>query len=408
MGTSRGLLTRTLQFSGLMLFLHATTSFAADDALVTALKNGQASLDMRLRYEQVDADVTNPPANQDEAEGLTVRTRLGYRSAALHGFTVFGEFEDTHVVLGVDDYTPETAGYATIADPRVTELNQSWIRYSGSDSLKGFAATYGRQRIILDNARFVGNVGWRQDEQTFDASRLDYDREAFALMAAYITKVNGITPGFDAFADTTLVNARWKQAPGGVLTAYGYFIEPEYTGDYDSTDTAGLRYQGSVATDLAKLLLTLEYAEQRRDPAAGGSRNDVEYRFAELGAVVSGVTVKVAQEVLGSDDGVYGFQTALATKHAFNGWADQFLVTPANGLEDTFVTVSGSLGGVALMARYHDFAANEGNADYGDEVDLSASRKFGAYTLGLKYADYDAETVSVDTQKFWLWGELKF
>ena len=408
MSTARGLIIRMVQLSGMALLLHTTTTFAADDALVTALKNGKANLDMRLRYEQVDADVLNPPTNQDEAEGLTLRTRLGYRSAAFHGFTVFGEFEDTHVVLGVDDYAPETVGYATIADPRVTELNQSWIRYSGAESLEGFAATYGRQRIILDNARFVGNVGWRQDEQTFDATRLDYERDAFAVMATYITQVNGITPAFDAFAETTLVNARWKQAPGGTLTAYGYFIEPRDSGAYDSTDTAGLRYQGSIATDLAKLLLTLEYAEQRRDPAAGGSRNDVDYRFAELGAVVSGVTVKVAQEVLGSDDGVYGFQTALATKHAFNGWADQFLVTPVTGLEDTFVTVSGSLGGVALMARYHDFAANEGSADYGDETDVSASRKFGAYTLGLKYADYNADTFSVDTQKFWLWGELKF
>lgn len=383
---------------------HAQT----DDALITALKNGTVNLDMRLRYEEVDADVTNPPANQDEAQALTLRTRLGYRTGSLHGFTAFGEFEDTHVVEGVDDYAPESAGYAVIADPRVTELNQAWLRYQGSEQLQGASATWGRQRIIFDNARFVGNVGWRQDEQTFDATRLDYENEQVAIAAAYLNKVNGITPAFDAFADSTLLNARWKKAPGGTLTAYGYWLEPEYSGDYDSTDTAGLRYQGSLATDLAKLLLTLEYAGQRRDPAAGGSHNDARYRFAELGAVISGVTVKVAQEVLGSDDGAYGFQTALATKHAFNGWADQFLVTPVTGLEDTFVTVSGSLAGIALMARHHDFSADEGSADYGDETDVSASRKFGnAYTVGIKYADYNADTFSVDTEKFWVWAELK-
>ena len=28
---------------------------------------------------------------------------------------------------------------------------------------------FGRQRIKLDDDRFIGNVGWRQNEQTFDA-----------------------------------------------------------------------------------------------------------------------------------------------------------------------------------------------------------------------------------------------
>ncbi|MED5432978.1 MAG: hypothetical protein VX920_11630, partial [Pseudomonadota bacterium] len=103
------------------------------------------------------------------------------------------------------------------------------------------------------------------------------------------------------------------------------------------------------------------------------------------------------------------FQTPLATKHAFNGWADLFLATPADGLEDTFVTVGGKLAGFKLAAIYHDFKSNEGSTDYGTEMDLLVARPIGKhYTVGLKYADYSADDFGADTSKYWAWGELKF
>ena len=384
-----GVLLSTMGFSG--------TAHAEDDALITALKDGTPMVNMRLRYEEVDIEGV-----EDKGQALTLRTRLGYQSAKLHGFDVMGEFEDTRIVGQVDNYTPEQAGYPVIADPEVTELNRAAIRYTGRDALEGLVATYGRQRIIYDNARFVGNVGWRQDEQTFDGTKLDYGVGDFKLSAAYLTQVNGITPGFDANVTNNLFNASWTGAPGGSLTAYGYLLETDNVPDSDN-DTWGLRYAGAFDLDAFKLLLTLEGAQQEVE--AG----DTEYYFAELGAEMAGVTVKLAQEVLGSDDGVVAFQTPLATKHAFNGWADLFLATPADGLEDTFVTVGGKLAGFKLAAIYHDFKSNEGSTDYGTEMDLLVARPIGKhYTVGLKYADYSADDFGADTSKYWAWGELKF
>jgi hypothetical protein len=48
-----------------------------------------------------------------------------------------------------------------IADPQTSELNQLWVSYTGipDTEIKG-----GRQRIIFDDSRFIGNVGWRQME----------------------------------------------------------------------------------------------------------------------------------------------------------------------------------------------------------------------------------------------------
>ena len=60
------------------------------------------------------------------------------------------------------DYAPERAGFATIVDPEQTEVNRAYLRYRGISRLD---IGLGRQRIVLDNQRFVGNVGWRQDSR---------------------------------------------------------------------------------------------------------------------------------------------------------------------------------------------------------------------------------------------------
>lgn len=383
-----GVILSTLGFSG--------TAYAEDDAFITALKEGKPLLNLRLRHEEVDSD-----GAAEDAQALTLRTRLGYQSGTLYGFDVMGEFEDTRIVGQVDNYAPEQAGYPVIADPEVTELNRAAVRYTGSDALDGLVATYGRQRIIYDNARFVGNVGWRQDEQTFDGAKVDYGTGDVSFSTAYLTQVNGITPKFDANVSNYLFNASWAGMPGGTLTAYGYLLETDNVPDSDN-DTYGLRYAGAFDLDAVKLLLTLEGAQQEVE--AG----DTDYYFAEVGAEIAGVTVKVAQEMLGSDDGLVAFQTPLATKHAFNGWADQFLATPADGLKDSFISVGTKLAGFKLAAVYHDFQADEGSSDYGTETDLLVARPIGKnYVVGLKYADYSADDFGTDTQKLWGWVELK-
>jgi hypothetical protein len=138
---------------------------------------------------------------------------------------------------------------------------------------------------------------------------------------------------------------------------------------------------------------------------------DADYYLIEAGAVLSGITVKLSREVLGGD-GVYNFQTPLATKHAFNGWADKFLVDSiagGKGLQDNFLTVSGAVMGVTLTAMVHDFKSDAGDQDYGTEWDVMATKPMTPnLSLTLKYADYQADTFATDTQKIWLMGEFKF
>lgn len=370
------------------------------ETLSEAISNGQMKLDMRYRYEIVEENNAN-----EDASASTLRTRLGYLTDPVRGLAAYLEFEDTAGVME-EDYNSVLNGktnYSTVADPELTEVNQAYVSYAGWQDAK---VTFGRQRIILDNARFVGNVGWRQNEQTFDALSLKIDSlPDTALTYAYVGNINTITGG-NTDTETHLVNAVYSGLGIGKLTPYAYLLDTvDSTAD---SQTLGLRFSG--ATDMAeriKLLYTAEFAQQS-DYADAPSSVDADYAFAELGVAVSGVTIKLGSETLGGD-GVYAFQTPLATKHAFNGWADKFLATPADGLNDTMFTVATKYFGAKLMAVYHDFSADNGSADYGTELDLLAVKKLDEhYTLGLKYAGYDADTFSVDTDKIWFWAQAAY
>ena len=99
--------------------------------------------------------------------------------------------------------------------------------------------------------------------------------------------------------------------------------------------------------------------------------------------------MKLAIEQLGSN-GRRAYQTPLATGHAFNGWADRFLTTPADGLQDRYLGWKHGWGGWQAGVFVHDFRADRGDADYGSEWDASLGFKLGPVALLAKYANYDA------------------
>jgi hypothetical protein len=133
--------------------------------------------------------------------------------------------------LDEDSYNPyPVAGKTVIADPVGTELNRAQVSYSGN----GFTGIVGRQRILLNNRRFVGNVGWRKNEQTYGAFTLKYvDTEnGFIGFYGYIDKVQRIF-GDDAPAtamrefksDSHLLNGSLLLESGVKLGGYAYLLD---------------------------------------------------------------------------------------------------------------------------------------------------------------------------------------
>ncbi|MDQ7072752.1 MAG: hypothetical protein Q9N32_03525 [Gammaproteobacteria bacterium] len=209
--------------------------------------------------------------------------------------------------------------------------------------------------------------------------------------------------------DAHLVNIQYTGLSIGKLEGYGYFL------DYNdkpttSSQTLGLRFSGAQPlNENVKIIYTAEYANQ--DDYKSGTMKDQNYYLAELGAKYKGWLAKFSYEMQ-QGDGVDSFKTPLGTNHAFQGWADQFLSTPAQGLRDMYFTVVGNVLGAKLVAVYHDFETDENSLDAGNEFDILAQKTFKKhYTLGVKYSDYNADNEfpsKVDTEKFWLYGQVKF
>jgi len=383
-----------------------STSALQADELYDALSGGKVFGDFNLRYESVDQD----NALQD-ASALTFRTRLGYTSGSLSGFSFTVEMEDNRIALGEGDYAVPPNGYNTgiysvIADPEHTELDQGFIQYKNET----LTIKVGRQVITHDGHRFVGHVGWRQDRQTFDAATVVYaPSKELKLSYSYIDQRNRIFgEAADLDAKDHLMHAAYKTSLG-TLSAYGYLLEVDNNTE-NALDTYGVRFAGNAPLGELKAIYQVEYATQSNETTSADF--DTDYLFLEAGLVVSGITAKLGYEVLGSDDGAAGFQTPLATLHKFNGWADQFLGTPAQGLVDTTITLSGKLAGGTWLAAYHDFEADDASAtvdDLGDEINLQYVTKVAKhYTVGLKYAAYSGDSGKVDADKLWLWVNTKF
>jgi len=363
--------------------------------------------DFRLRYETVDqASAANT------ADALTARARLGV-SVKKSGWQLLVEGEGT--IALVDDYNDTIPSngiepFPVVADPDSIELNRLSVGYMQD----GTGVTVGRQRIIHGNARFVGNVGWRQNEQTFDAVRAQAAIGPVSLDASYSTSQRTIfgseSPNSHFDGDFTLLNAGLDLEIVD-LAAFVYVI------DYDtrlafSSETFGATAKASLPVPGLSPSVTLGFATQ--SDAGGNPQNySAQWYHAEVGANIAGFSLAAGYEELGSDDGVAAFQTPLATLHAFNGWADIFLATPANGLRDYYARVNRKItipgvGKVKAALAYHQFDSDVGGLDYGSEWDASLGFKVGSVGVLAKYANYNANGFAVNTEKFWLQAQISF
>ncbi len=374
-------------------------------------------IDLRYRFENVDQS-----GLAKEANASTLRTKLGYKTGKLYDFSATVEVEDV-TYLGDDNFNDTINGkttYPTVADPDSTEINHAFLTYTG---IADTVLQVGRQPHNLDNQRFIGTVGWRQNDQTYDsAAIINSSIPDTTLIYSFVKNVNRIFSGEHPLGDldtnTHVINASYSGIPYGKLTGYGYLIDLNDSAVFGlSSKTFGVRFAGDAEVQKdVKLLYTAEYARQS-DYADNPTNYSADYYDVEGGVSFKGLAARVGYEVLGSDNGgTVSFQTPLATLHKFNGWADKFLTTPAAGLEDLYAGASykvngtgSAIDGTKLAVVYHDFSADTGGADYGTEWDASIGQTFmDHYSLLLKYADYNADTFATDTQKIWVQLGIKF
>jgi hypothetical protein len=399
-----------------LLSIQVTTSYVfADDvtkSIEDALKfgdGGAVKIDTNYRYENVDQDRgTTRTANAN-----TIRTRLGLLSPKFYGLQGFVEYEGTHVLQS--DYNNgrgNKPGYSTIADPGYNELNQMWLSYNGVPDtvIKG-----GRQRIKFDDDRFIGNVGWRQLETTFDSVLItNQSLKNLIVNVGYIGNVQTFTSTIENI-NAPILNMNYNFGEVGNLIGYGYWLDYTESENFQkSNQTYGIRFINSEKPkkffDHYSLLYTAEWSYQQEYLHSSPYQAN---RFNLMsGFNAYNFSFQAAMEQLNGSGVNRHFDTPLGTNHAFQGWADIFLVTPDNGIRDVFGTINAKFmdnDSLVLSGIYHDFTDDTGNMHYGKEWNFQAVKKFGKhYSLLAKYANYDADQFSTDTQKVWVQGNVNF
>lgn len=369
--------------------------------------------DVRYRLELVDQQ-----GLPEEATASTLRLRAGIRTGEWHGLSAQIEGEAI-ARIGSEHYNDTVNGktsYPVVADPSDVLLNQAFVRWRPDAAIE---VTGGRQAINLDTQRWIGSVGWRQNDQTFDAARMSVKpTKALAIDYFHAWRVNRVF-GPDSpqgIWRNTVINglrAGYAIRNIGTLSAYGYWLDIP-SAPASSSRTLGVRMAGERSLGSgAKLLYAVEYA--RQNDYAGNPRDFAhDYVLVESGLGISAATVRLGYERL-AGDGTTALQTPLATLHAFNGWADKFLTTPANGLRDVYADASyrftgnGPTKGLTLRAAWHGYRSTRGGIDYGSEWNVLASYPVARnITLTAKGAFYDADAFATDTTKIWLMAEARF
>ena len=339
-------------------------------------------VDIRARYEEVEQ--AGVPEN---ADALTVRARLGFETRSFASTSLLAEGEA--MVPVENNYRPDNAAatytrYPVVADPENYVINRLSLT---NTALPQTTITVGRQRIILDDQRFVGNSGWRQNEVTYDAARLvNKTLPNLTVDVTFLNKVHRLygvdSPQGTYRGDSYLANVSYRFALGK-LTGFAYLLDFDpiagLTGALDprrsSTSTYGARLTGEQPIGSFKLGYIATFATQKpRGDNPLDFSND--YFLGELNATWKGLKIAAGDEIM-RGNGTVGFATPLATLHLFEGWADKFLTTPPNGIKDPYGSVgwtslhTAGLDSLSLTVVYRSFEAKHVSDNYGDEWDIA-------------------------------------
>lgn len=358
----------------------------------------------RYRYQ----DVNDPWLGNGEAS--TLKLRLSADWQASDNWRGYAQYDFVQA-FNQHNYNSVTVRRASspIPDPEGNELNQFFVHYISDDD---WQAMLGRQSISFNNERHVGTIEFWQNDQTFDAIRLDYsDNIQWSASYVYVDKAHTIL-GDDARArlseqdirfannpvrpatelgnqhhNSHLFNLSYQFSQQTELSVYSYLLDNQSVRVF-SSDTYGARLESEFKPQKIKYGYTLEYARQSNS-GDNPWLFSTDYLLLEASAQFKSHQITLSHEKLGQDNG-FGFATSLGTNHKFQGWADVFTSYLARGgLKDTYITYRGRNGKLRWRVVAHQFDSVVGSVTAGHELDLELayrySRKWEFKFIGAKY-----------------------
>lgn len=380
----------------------ASVAYADATDVRGALDASKVDVNFRYRIENVDQDGLS-----EDALASTLRSRVSLQTGAVYGVSSLLEVDNVSVIGGelYNNTLNGKTSYPTVADPAGTDINQVLLRYKSQDN--NAQIDLGRQRINELNQRFLGSVGWRQNEQTLDGYRVQYKfPKNVSVDISHFYNVNRVFgpegTKADEHGDFNNLVVQW--APQSTQQVSVFYHNYEFDNwAVRSSVTAGVDYLGSfINTKSQKLQVHLAYANQAEGDNSPADFSNA-YSRLDVNWKINAFNAELGIETLGGD-GKTAVQTPLATLHQFNGFADMFLNTPANGLQDKWLGAGYLLHGKCqLSAQYHDYHSDRASIHYGSELNLTATHTLSKQLqLLAKIARYSADDFAKDTNKLWL------
>lgn len=359
------------------------------------------SYSARVRSESVKVQ-------DDNGSALTVKLRIAVQRSLIQGFRAFAEID--HVQSFLDRQHSDGVlriDEPVIADPAGTEFNQLYF----SASLDNLNVVLGRQTIIFDDQRFIGDVGFRQNSQTFDGLSISLESvSGLSIDYTYINQVNrifgdkagsrlsskdvrfgslnGQRPAVefgDHDVDGHLIHIKYDGWDYVNLTSFAYWVHNKDFSPF-SNRTVGASADYRYKYGKARWAASLTIARQVQQESVG--QDWMNYWQWELGVELKPIQVSLRQERFGEKNG-RAFTMPLATLHKFQGWADQFLATPEQGLVDNSVRLLWRRRPFTLDLRYHRFDSDL--VTFGKELNLDLIYKPNRkHEFKLRLADFNA------------------
>lgn len=383
---------------------------------------------IRPRFEYVDEGAQGL-AKDKEKSHTTMRTRLNVKATIDDDTSAFLQIQDVRTWGGENPTTapPSATQTGTSVDANGLDVHQAYVTLNNPLDLNA-TLKVGRQEMIFDEHRLIGNIGWIQQAQSFDALRADFGLGSLNL-TAFVSQVVandshptlGATIAGGADFESYLSGIRATYSLGGkdrITPYYYYAINAARTGAAAGSGTplSDPNLADKIHTVGVYVLKHFNGFRVRFDGAYqfGDQTNTVDIQAFMLTAAVGhnldiaqGANLTLWYDYLSGDDGSdptesNTFNTLYATNHAFYGHIDKFLNVPTRGLQDIalkfWVKPTAKL---KLVAHAHAFlradtAAGE-DTSIGQEIDLQAHyplTKKAKLSIGYSHFFSDDEVVN--------------
>ncbi len=323
--------------------------------------------EVRPRTELATNGAVGAAKNQHKSF-TTMRTRLGVKAIVDSDTSAFIQLQDVRTAGGETATTkpPSITQTGTSVSASGLDMHQAYIDL-GNVLNSGIHLRLGRQEMIFDQHRLIGNIGWIQQAQTFDAARGDINLGQFIKnlsLTAFYAKTVAInthptlasTLSDQAQFESSFAGERLTYKLGGKgdrITQYFYYaLNPSRTGagkDLTPDQADNIEYAGGY---LLKHFNALGQTWRVRFDGA--------YEFGDVSAtedikaymltaslatkfnIMHGFGIKGWYDFLSGDTDTtdltkHTFTTPYATNHAYYGHMDKFLNIPTQGLQDIAV-----------------------------------------------------------------------